>query len=201
MARILLIRHAPTPETGVRLTGRAPGVSLGEAGEAAARRTADLLADRPVKAVFTSPIERTLETARIVAARRQLKPIIEEGLMEMDFGSWTGRTLKSLRRTKLWEVVRNTPSRARFPNGESFAEAQVRAVAAVERIAAEADRGTAAAVSHADVIKLVLAHYLGQPLDLFQRLVIFPASVSEIILGPGPPAVASVNLLGAEGVD
>ena len=151
--------------------------------------------------MFTSPIERTLETARIVAARRQLKPIIEEGLVEMDFGSWTGRTLKSLRRTKLWEVVRNTPSRARFPNGESFAEAQVRAVAAVERIAAEADRGTAAAVSHADVIKLVLAHYLGQPLDLFQRLVIFPASVSEIILGPGPPAVASVNQMGAEGVD
>lgn len=201
MARLLLIRHAPTPETGVRLTGRAPGVSLGEAGAAAAQRTADRLADPPLRAVFTSPIERTLETARIVAARHNLEPVTEEGLTEMDYGAWTGRTLKSLRRTKLWGVVQNSPSRARFPEGESFAEAQGRAVAAVERIAAGAGRGTTAAVSHSDVIKLILAYYLGQPLDLFQRLVIDPASASELVLGAGPPTVGFVNRMGVGGVD
>lgn len=201
MARILLLRHAPTPETGVRLTGRAPGVSLGEEGAAAAQRTADRLAELTVRAVFTSPIERTLETARIVADRHGLQPTVEEGLTEMDFGSWTGRTLKSLRRTKLWGVVQNAPSRARFPEGESFVEAQTRAVAAVERIASGAGRGTAVAVSHADVIKLILTYYLGQPLDLFQRLVIHPASASEVILGSGPPMVGFVNRMGVGGVD
>lgn len=174
---------------------------MGEEGAAAAQRTADRLAELSVRAVFTSPIERTLETARIVADRHGLQPTVEEGLVEMDFGSWTGRTLKSLRRTKLWGVVQNAPSRARFPEGESFVEAQARAVAAVERIASGAGRGTAVAVSHADVIKLILAYYLGQPLDLFQRLVIHPASASEVILGSGPPAVGFVNRMGVGGVD
>lgn len=197
MARILLIRHAPTPETGTRLTGRAGGVSLGPKGEAAADTTAAQLADLPIKAVYTSPIERTRETADIVAAPHGLTPIVDEGVVEIDFGEWTGRTLKSLRRTALWKDVQRVPSRIRFPGGESFVEAQTRAVAGVEAIAAAHGKATVAVVSHSDVIKLVLAHFLGQPLDLFQRIVISTASVSVVDLPKeGGPVVGAINTRG-----
>ena len=194
MVRILLVRHAPTPETGTRLTGRLPGVSLGEEGEAAARATAEILTDLDVEAVYSSPIDRTIETARIIARPHGLAPIVDPGLTEIDFGSWTGETLESLRRTDLWKIVQRAPSRMRFPDGESFREARARAVESVERIAQHQAEGVAVAVSHSDVIKLVLSHYLGQPLDLFQRLRIATASISELRLGKGGSAsVVSVN--------
>ena len=198
MARILLVRHAPTPETGSRLTGRQAGVALGPTGQTDARRTCDALAALRVKAIYSSPIERTLETATIIAAPHGLTPIVEDGMIEIDFGAWTGRTLKSLRRTALWETVQRVPSRARFPEGESFAEAQARAVDAVERIAGAVGKGTAIVVSHSDVIKLVISYYLGQPLDSFQRMLISTASISDLRLAPGMvPFVAAVNGTGA----
>ncbi|MDH3500205.1 MAG: histidine phosphatase family protein [Acidimicrobiia bacterium] len=194
MTRLLLVRHAPTPETGTRLTGRAGNVSLGPKGEAHARATAARLASTRIKAVYTSPITRTSETAGIIAEAHGLTPILREGLTEIDFGAWTGRTLKSLRRITLWGQVQRVPSRVRFPDGESFIEAQLRAVDAVERIAADVGKATAIVVSHSDVIKLILAHYLGQPLDLFQRLHISTTSVSELILPKGgSPMVGAVN--------
>lgn len=198
MARILLIRHAPTPETGTRLTGRLPGVSLGPQGEAAARTTAQALEHVKIKALYSSPIERTMETAAIIGHSRGLQPVVEEGMIEMDFGRWTGRTLKSLRRTALWDTVQRHPSRMRFPEGESFGEAQQRAVDAIERIAASVGKGTAAVVSHSDVIKLALSYYLGQPLDTFQRMMISTASVSDLRLAPGhAPFIVSINSTGA----
>lgn len=194
MARILLIRHAPTPETGSRLTGRGAGVSLGQKGEEIAARAAGRMERIKLGAVYSSPIERTHETAEIIARPHGLTPIIEEGVIEIDFGTWTGRTLNSLRRTKLWGQVQGVPSRVTFPDGESFADAQHRAVTAIERIAATTGRRTAAVVSHSDVIKLILAHYLGQPLDLFQRIAIAPASISILHLGTsGPPMIETVN--------
>ena len=145
-------------------------------------------------AVYSSPIDRTIETARIIARPHGLVPIVEPGITEIDFGEWTGKTLDSLRRTELWEVVQRAPSRMRFPDGESFREARSRAVESVERIAQEQGDGIAVAVSHSDVIKLVLSHYLGQPLDLFQRLRIATASISELRLEKkGAAAVVSVN--------
>ncbi len=194
MTRLLLVRHAPTPETGTRLTGRAGDVSLGEQGTEDAAAAAKRLGTTKIKAVYASPITRTLETAAIIAERHGLTPIIEPGLTEIDFGRWTGRTLKSLRRTVLWEQIQNVPSRVRFPDGESFVEAQHRAVAAVERITEAVGSGTAIAVSHSDVIKLILSHFLGQPLDLFQRIGISTASVSEIVIPKvGAPTVAAIN--------
>jgi len=200
MTRIFLVRHAPTPETGDRLTGRASGVYLDEPGRRAARTAAQALAETEIEAVYSSPIERTLETARIIAQPHRLTPITELGLTEMDFGTWTGQTLDSLRRTKEWGTVQNSPSRFTFPDGESFVEAQRRSVDSVERIAREHPGKIVAAVSHADIIKLVMAHYLGQALDLFQRLRISTASISELqIEGPHPPVVVSVNGTGVTG--
>ena len=194
MARILLIRHAPTPETGTRLTGRQPGVSLGPAGEEAARATAAALEKVKIKRLYSSPIERTMETASIIGAPHGLEPEVEPGVIEMDFGTWEGRTLKSLRRTALWDTVQRFPSRMRFPEGESFGEAQQRAVDATERIAGEVGKGTAAIVSHSDVIKLVVSYYLGQPLDAFQRMMISTTSVTDLRLAAGhPPFIVSVN--------
>ncbi len=194
MARILLIRHAPTPETGSRLTGRQSGVSLGSKGEAVAVRTAELLTKVRFAAVYTSPIERTLETAEIIANQHGLAPTIEKGVIEIDFGRWAGRTLKSLRQTRLWTEVQSVPSRVTFPGGESFTDAQYRAVAAVARIGEQTGKGTAAIVSHSDVIKLVISHYLGQPLDLFQRLSISPASITILHLPTkGQPMISAMN--------
>lgn len=194
MTRLLLVRHAPTPETGKKLTGRLPGVALGATGEERARATAEALAATSVTAVATSPVQRCRETAEIVGAPHGLAPVVEPGLEEVDFGTWQGRTLTSLGKLKAWETVQRTPSRFRFPDGESFVEVQARAVDAVERLAAEHRKETVVACSHADVIKLVVAHYLGMPLDLFQRLVIGPASVTRLLLPPGgSPVVASVN--------
>ena len=196
MARILLVRHAPTPETGTRLTGRNPGVSLGEAGEEAALATSQVLAGLALQAVYSSPIERTLETACIVARPHGLSPILEPGLTEIDFGCWTGKDLDDLRHNEHWGTVQLNPARFRFPAGESFVEAQTRAVASVERITEDLGDGTAVAVSHSDVIKLVLAYYLGQPLDLFQRLRIAPASISDLRLEKNrPPWIGSINTL------
>ena len=200
MTRILLVRHAPTDETGSRLTGRLPGVSLGEEGERAALATARALADLDLAAIYSSPIERTMETARILARPHGLSPIREPGITEIDFGSWTGRTLESLRQEEQWKTVQSRPSRFRFPGGESFAEAQARSVESVRRIAGERDGGTVVVVSHCDTIKLVLSHFLGQPLDHFQRLRISTVSVSDLRLGGnGPPVVASINTMGVDG--
>ena len=169
-------------------------MSLSPSGRSEAETAAKTLLSTPLNAIYTSPVDRCRETAEIIASDRQLIPKTEKGVTEIDFGSWTGRTLKSLQRNSRWNTVQNVPSRFTFPDGESFVDAQSRAVIAIERIAATAKRSTVVVVSHADVIKLVLSHYLGQPLDLFQRIVVETTSVSELVLSPDrAPQVASIN--------
>ena len=192
MTRILLVRHAPTSETGTHLTGRIPGVSLGAAGEEAARAAAQQLANLDLAAVYSSPIDRTLETASIIARSHELTPILEPGVTEIDFGSWTGKRLESLRRLKQWKTVQSKPSTFRFPEGESFLEAQERAVESVKRIAQERGEGIVVVVSHSDIIKLIISYFLDQPLDSFQRLRISTTSISELQLN-GVPVVTSIN--------
>lgn len=197
MARLLLIRHAPTPETGTKLTGRLPGVSLGDSGVEIAKGTAQRLAGVKIKAIYSSPIERTWETATEVAAVQGLQPIKHDGLLEVDYGAWSGRTLKSLYRLKAWRTVQLTPSRMVFPEGESLAAAQARAVATCEELASRHGKDTIAAVSHSDIIKSIVAHYLGSPLDQFQRIGVAPASVSVLDLpNGGIPRVLAVNTSG-----
>ena len=197
MGRVLLVRHAPTPETGRKLTGRLPGVSLDEVGIEIARRTAEHLAGVKLAAVYSSPIERTWETALEITRPRHLEPIREDGVVEIDYGDWSGRTLKSLYPLKAWKTVQSTPSRMTFPNGESLADAQRRAVAAVDRLAETHPKQTIAVVTHADIIKAVAAHYLGTPLDLFQRIGVSPASVTVIDMPKqGAPMVVALNTNG-----
>ena len=197
MARILLIRHAPTPETGSKLTGRLPGVSLGERGTEIARATAERLSGLKMKALYASPIERTWETAQQVGAVQGLEPIRHDGFIEVDYGTWSGRTLKSLYKLKAWRTVQMTPSRMVFPEGESIAGAQARAVAACEELAAKHKGDMIAAVSHSDIIKSIVAHYLGSPLDQFQRIGISPASVTVLNLPAGGVAsLAAINTNG-----
>lgn len=194
MATIVLVRHATTAATGKRLGGWTPGVHLDEGGRQQAEATAERLDTLRLAAVYASPLERTQETARVLARRQGLRVRTRRDLGEVDYGEWTDQPLGQLRRRKLWRVVQQTPSRVTFPGGESIRGAQRRAVEAVETLAAEHGDDTVAAVSHADVIKAVLAHYLGMPLDTFQRLHIAPASISVVHLADGaPPAVSRVN--------
>jgi probable phosphomutase (TIGR03848 family) len=192
---LVLVRHATTAATGKRLGGWTPGVHLDDAGRRQAEATAARLAELPIAAVYASPLERTQETGRIVARPHGLRVRTRRDLGEVDYGDWTDRPLGQLRRRKDWAVVQATPSRMTFPGGESIRAAQARAVDATERLAAEHGDDTIVCVSHADVIKAVVAHHLAMPLDAFQRLVIEPASVTVLHLpGRGHPLLLACNV-------
>jgi probable phosphoglycerate mutase len=193
--RLFLVRHAVTPETGVVLSGRAPGIGLSEEGRRAARATAEMLAHLRPRALVTSPLERCRETAEIVGGRLQRTAVIDEAYIEADYGSWSGRRLSSLRRLKGWAALMAGASRFRFPQGETLDEVRIRAVGATESLAGSLPAGAVAiVVSHADVIRVLLAHYLGMPLDLVHRLRVAPASVSVVELpSQGSPLVSVVN--------
>ena len=191
---LVLLRHATTPATGKRLGGWTPGVHLDAAGIAQAEAAARRLAGVPLVAVYSSPLERTRETAAIVARTHGLRVRTERAIGEVDFGDWTDRPLSELRRLALWRTVQQAPSRVTFPGGESLRGAQARAVEATERIAATHPGAAVLLVSPADDIKTIFAHHLGMPLDAFQRLVIAPASTTTIVLPEGAaPAVLTVN--------
>jgi probable phosphoglycerate mutase len=186
MTLLLLLRHAVTEQTGGRLSGWTPGLHLSDAGREQARALAERLAAVPIDAVYSSPLERCRETADAVAEPRGLKVDTLEDLGEVRYGAWTGRELKSLAKEPLWKVVQGNFSAARFPDGESIFEMQARAVTAVERLREAHPKQTVAICSHADVIKALAGHYLGLHLDLCQRLVVSPASVTAVWFGPGP---------------
>lgn len=194
MATIVLVRHAVTGATGSRLGGRTP-TPLSDEGTRQAEAVADRLAALRIRAVYASPLVRTLETAARIAARHGLDVEELPGVAEFEYGRWTDRPLAGLRRTRLWRQVVGVPSRVTFPDGESFRDVQSRAVEAVEDLVARhTDRQTVVVVSHADVIKLVVAHYAGIPLDLFQRLVVAPTSISVVAVPrSGPPALLRFN--------
>jgi probable phosphomutase (TIGR03848 family) len=186
MKLLLLLRHGVTEHTGARLSGWLAGVHLSAAGQQQARALAERLAPVPIDAVYASPLERCTETAAEVAEPRGLKVDTVEDLGEVRYGAWTGRTLKEVAKEPAWKVVQGNFSAARFPEGESIFELQARAVVAVERLR-EAHQGqTVAVCSHADVIKVLAGHYLGLHLDLCQRLVVSPASLTAFAFGPVP---------------
>ncbi len=190
---ILLVRHGQTPTTGKLLPGRAPGLHLSETGQGQAEGVARRLADVKITAIYASPLERTRETAAPLAAALGLKVKVDKGLLEADIGDWTGQELKAVAKTPEWKVVHAYPSGFRFPGGESFVEMQARTVSALDCLRRAHPGETIVAVSHADVIKAAVAHALGTHLDLFQRIVISPCSVTAISYGDGGPTVLSVN--------
>lgn len=195
---VLLVRHGTTPTTGATLPGRAKGLHLAESGVAQAEAVAARLAPLAgkVEGVYASPLERARETARPIAAALGLRVRTDRGLHECDFGDWTGAALADLRKRSEWATVQRSPSTFRFPGGESFAEMQARITGALAGLVSAHPGGTVVAVSHADPIKAALAQAAGTPLDLFQRLVVSPCSVSAVLYGEGGPVVLCTNSTG-----
>lgn len=195
MTQILLIRHAVNDyvKTG-KLAGWTPGVHLNDEGHEQAAALGERLADAPLKAIYASPLERTMETAEAIQAHHAHLSIIQnEGIGEVRYGDWEGQSLSALRGRKMWSVVQEYPSRAYFPGGETMRGVQTRIVEEIERLTPQHPNEMIALVFHADLIKMALAHYLGVHLDNFQRIVVSPASISVLMLGHGRPYVAAVN--------
>ena len=195
MPTILLIRHGHNEYVGKgRLAGRLPGVHLDELGLTQARALAKALADMPIKAVYSSPLSRAVETAKPIAAAHKLNVINRRGLLEIDVGRWEGRTIKQVARTKLWKSVQHSPSLVRFPEGESFGEAQLRIAGELEDLAAKhKSKEIIVCVGHSDMIKLAVAYYLGLPLDFFQRLIVAPASISTLYIEKAGTRLINLN--------
>jgi probable phosphoglycerate mutase len=191
---VLFVRHGATPTTGRTLPGRAPGLHLSAKGTEQAEAVAQRLGGIPnVDAVYASPMERTRETAAPIAKALGLRVRSEPGLIECDFGSWTGASLARLRRKKEWRTVQANPSGFRFPGGESFHEMQARITDAARRLVERHPGRAIVAVSHADPIKAVAADALGSHLDHFQRLVVSPCSVTAILYTETAPVVLALN--------
>ncbi|MGD8806906.1 MAG: MSMEG_4193 family putative phosphomutase [Chloroflexota bacterium] len=183
MAYALLIRHAQNDWVKKkRLAGWTPGVHLNDVGRKQAEQLAGRLSQLPLKAIYSSPLERCLETATAITAVHSLEIQEIEAIGEVRYGKWQGKKIKKLSKKPAWHIIQHYPSRFRFPEGESLLEVQQRAVSAIEELAQKHKDEVFAIVSHADVIKLALAHYLGMHVDLFQRLVVSPASVSLVAL-------------------
>jgi probable phosphoglycerate mutase len=217
---VLLVRHGTTPTTGKELPGRAPGLHLSDEG----RRQAEDVAARihalahppaadgassdgqrarkglPVAAVYASPLERTRETAAPIAEALGHDVRVDEGLVELDIGEWTGMELKAAIKRPEWATVQRYPSGFTFPGGESFLAMQARVLAALDRMRAAHPGQAVVAVSHADPIRAVVAHAMGSHLDMFQRVVVSPCSLTAIVFGAGGPTVLTVNATGPAAV-
>lgn len=190
---ILLIRHGHTDAIGRRLVGRSPGVHLTERGRAEAGRLVETLRAQPISQILSSPLERALETAEPLARARNLAITPDEGLIEVEFGDWTGRTFDELERLPEWQRFVTNRATADVPRGERPTAVQERIVATLTRLGAQHSGHTIAAVSHADVIRAAVLYYAGAPLDMAHRVDVAPASISAVALGDGEPRLLFVN--------
>jgi probable phosphoglycerate mutase len=196
MPTLLLIRHGENEfvKQG-RLPGRLPGIHLNDHGREQAAALAGSLQKLPIRAIYASPLERAIETAEPLARSLGLALQLRPALLDTHVGEWEGQLLKKLRKLSLWQQVQQHPSEVRFPGGESFLELQERLVKEIDVIrAAHKPKEMVAVVFHCDPIKLVLAHYIGLPLDGFQKLGVAPGSVSVLMLGKSVALLAALNL-------
>jgi probable phosphoglycerate mutase len=182
MPLLLLIRHGENEYTKTgKFAGRTPGVHLNEKGQSQAQALGEAFKDVPLKAIYSSPLERAMETAAPIASARKLEIISTPGLLESDVGKWQGQSVRRVALSKVWKIVQNAPSRAGHPGGETFQQVQTRIAATLNEICAKhKPRDIVACVFHADPIKLAVAYYLGLPLDHFQRLACDTGSVTAL---------------------
>jgi len=193
MTTLVLIRHGHTDTAGRRLTGWTSGVHLNARGREEAERLVERLDGIRLDAIVSSPLERCRETAAPLAKMRRVAVRIRRAWIETGYGEWTGRSISQLRRTRLWRTVMQAPSNARFPGGESLLEVQARAVDAALDLAREHPRGTVAVVSHADVIRLLLAHVAGAHPDHLHRWWVDTGSISAVSFSDEAPRLLTVN--------
>jgi probable phosphoglycerate mutase len=195
---LLLIRHGMNDWVSGRLAGWTPNVHLNDKGQAQVQALGERLRDLPLAAVYSSPLERAVETAEAVAAPHGLSVELVEGVGEVRYGDWEGGDLKELSKHELWPGVQFYPSGTRFPGGgETLGEVQARAVATLDGLRAQHPDAIIAVVSHADLIRLVTAYYIGIHIDLFQRLVIGTASVTALAFQPMGPRLLAFNDTGS----
>ena len=199
MPVIYLIRHGENDyvKTG-RLAGRLPGIHMNEKGRTQAQTVAEVLGRAlprdQVRAIYSSPLERALETAMPLASIFGLEIIPRTGLIETDYGEWQDKSVKGLRRLKTWKIVQAAPSMFSFPGGESFADSQNRITAEIKDLVGQYElKDIILCVSHADPIKLAIAYFIGLPLDLFQRLQVAPASISGLFINKGASQLLTLN--------
>ncbi len=193
ITQLLLIRHGLTDWVGHRLPGWTPGIHLSEEGRRQAKALAQRLASLPIEAIYASPLERTVETAEAIAAPHGLSVQLRENLGEVRIGEWTGQTIEDLAKKEEWLAIQFYPSGANIPGGETMHEMQARVVAELDAIRKAHPGATVAVVSHADVIKAAVAHYVGLHLDLFQRLVVYPASLTALRFSKFGPRLVLFN--------
>ena len=194
ITRVLLIRHATNDWiTSGKLPCRTAGVHLNERGRSEAEALAERVASLPIRAIYSSPLERAMETAEAVAARFNLPVQVVDGVQETDCGEWQGQAIEELAKTDLWRVVQLYPGGFRFPGGETFTDIQARMVGSIDRLRAAHPGELIAVFSHADPIKIAVAYYAGMPLDLFQRISISPAAISEFAFSTYGPHLVRVN--------
>ncbi|MDF1520492.1 MAG: histidine phosphatase family protein [Brevefilum sp.] len=194
MAVFLMVRHGHNDMIGKKLAGRLPNVHLNQEGRAQAKRLAEAFVDLPITVVYASPLERAIETAQPIADAHDLPVKIHPPLMEIDFGQWEGEELDKLKHGRVWKHVQGKPSEFRFPGGESFAEAQERMVDGLLSLSQEfSEKEIVVVTAHSDVIRLAVAHFLGLPLDNFQRIRIHPASVTVLYLNDNQGFFGPIN--------
>jgi probable phosphoglycerate mutase len=196
MPTLLLIRHGENDYlVRNKLPGRTPGIHLNARGSKQAAELAQTLSRLPIKALYSSPLERAVETAEPLAQSLGLGIQLRPDLTDTDVGNWAGRSLKALGRTRLWKVIQETPSQFQFPGGETFVQAQKRVVRALDAIASVHADEMVAVVFHADPIKLAVAHYLGLSLDTFQRLTAHTGSVTILKMESSAVKLLALNLI------
>lgn len=196
MAIFLLIRHGENDWVGKKLAGHLPNVHLNQNGQKQAEELAVVLGKLPIKAIYSSPLERARETAQPLANTKKLNVDICNDLSEINFGDWQGKTIKQLRRLKLWKTVQHNPSQMQFPNGESFTSAQMRLVNCIHEISEKHDpTDLITCFSHSDSIRLLVSHFLNMPLDSFQRINISTASITALVLEKEHISLPFINLI------
>lgn len=194
MTTFIFVRHATNDwvKKG-RLPGWTEGIHLNEEGHKQAQAAAERLKVIPLNAIYSSHLERAQETAKYIADQRKVKVTVRENLADLKTGDWTGRSIKAASRSKLWKDIQQRPTHTRMPGGESFSELQGRLIGELEQIRARYPKGVVAVVSHADAIKVIVAHYLHLDLNQFQRIMINPASITIIQVDEGGARLLRLN--------
>jgi broad specificity phosphatase PhoE len=196
MPILLLIRHGENDYLKKnKLPGHIPGIHLNQRGQEQASELSRSLSQFPIKAVYSSPLERAIETAEPLARSLEQRIQIRQGLIDTNPGTWVGRSWKSLRHTRLWKVLQQTPSQFQFPGGETLVSAQQRVVAALDEIADTYKDELVAVFFHADPIMLAVTHYLGLPLDNLQRLTVSAGSVTILKMNASSGKLLGLNLI------